>query len=401
MLAKYLKFLPALALGLAWPTDGFALGIRLFDHDAFATARGDAFVATADNPSAIYYNPAGITQLKGQNLRGALSVISVDAGFESRSSRNVGTKTDFMPLPGIFYTYSPEDCPLSFGVGYYMPFGLSLEWPENGPFRATTIHGELQHHTLNPVVAWQVTKTLSLAAGPTLNYAYADLRRGVFSSGDQFKFIGTDFGLGATAGLLWQPAVKHSFGISYRSPTTLNLEGKSEVSPSSYGIPKQSAKAALPMPQVLIAGYSYRPTPQWNLEVDLDWTDWSRVNTVVLKQGTPPGNVALPFNWKSSFGVEAGVTRYFDNGLHLSAGYVYLQNSVPTKDFNPLVPDQDLHVFSAGLGGQLSKKLSWDATYQFSYGPGREVAGSSYGSTVVGHYTFIANAFSLSLGYHF
>ena len=43
-----------------------ANGFRLPDQDAFATARGEAFVATADNPSAIYYNPAGITQIRGQ-----------------------------------------------------------------------------------------------------------------------------------------------------------------------------------------------------------------------------------------------------------------------------------------------------------------------------------------------
>jgi len=29
-------------------------GFRLPDQDAFATARGEAFAATADNPSAIY-----------------------------------------------------------------------------------------------------------------------------------------------------------------------------------------------------------------------------------------------------------------------------------------------------------------------------------------------------------
>src|SRR4051794_40869794 len=54
---------------LLLPAHLFALGIRLPDQDAFATARGEAFAATADNPSAIYYNPAGITQLEGFNAR--------------------------------------------------------------------------------------------------------------------------------------------------------------------------------------------------------------------------------------------------------------------------------------------------------------------------------------------
>jgi long-chain fatty acid transport protein len=397
MLAKRLL---AIALGMSLPACSFALGLRLFDHDAFATARGDAFVATADNPSAIYYNPAGITQLKGHQVRGALNALSVEAGFESRSLRDVSTMNDFLPLPGAFYTYSPEELPLSFGVGYYMPFGLTSKWPKDGPFRTTTIFGEMQYHTLNPIVAWQVTETLSIAAGPTLNYAFTDLRRGIIpAANDEFKFKGDDFAFGATAGLLWQPATKHSFGVSYRSPTTMEFEGDSTIKP--YPVPDQSAKVKFPLPQVIIAGYSFRPTPHWNLEVDVDWTDWERLNTPVLRQKT--GNVPLQLNWENSFGVEAGATRYFDSGWHVSAGYVYLENTVPEKSFTPLVPDQDMHVFSAGVGGVggRQKKLSWDLTYQFTFGTGRDVSDSVYGPSVAGHYTLVAHAFSLSLGYRF
>ena len=394
------KALTIVALGCTVPLSGFALGIRLFDHDAFATARGDAFVATADNPSAIYYNPAGITQLKGQQVRGALNIMGAEAGFESRTMRDMTTLNDFLPQPGAFYTYSPEGFPLSFGVGYYMPFGLKSEWPKDGPFRTTTTIGELQYHTLNPVVAWKVTETLSIGAGPTLNYAFADLRRGIVPAArDEFKFTGDDFTYGFTAGMLWQPATRHSFGISYRSPTTLRFEGESTTKP--YPVPDQNASMNFPLPQVIIAGYSFRPTPHWNLEVDVDWTDWERLNTPVLRQKT--GNVAMPLNWKSSFAVEAGVTRYFDTDWHISGGYVYIENSVPEKFFTPLVPDQDLHVFSAGVGGVSGKekKLSWDLTYQFTFGTGRDVSGSVYGPAVAGHYTFIAHAFSLSLGYRF
>jgi hypothetical protein len=39
----------------------FGVGFRLPNQDPVAIARGNAFAATADNPSAMYYNPAGIT----------------------------------------------------------------------------------------------------------------------------------------------------------------------------------------------------------------------------------------------------------------------------------------------------------------------------------------------------
>jgi long-chain fatty acid transport protein len=400
-MGMFARALTCVALGLTVPMSGFALGIRVFDHDAFATARGDAFVATADNPSAIYYNPAGITQLEGHNARAAVNLLSVHADYENRAFRDVNTSEDVVIVPGFFYTYSPKDCQFSFGAGYYLPYGFSLDWPESGPFRTTTMHGELQYHTLNGIVAWQPIETLSIAAGPTFNYATTDLRRGVAVVGDEFKFTGDDYDLGMSAGVLWKPLDRHAFGVSYRSPTTMHLDGKSRVLPASYGVGIQDASARLPFPQVIIAGYSFRPTPAWNLEVDIDWTDWERVNTPVLKQQS--GNVPLPLRWDSSWAVEAGVTRYFDNGLHVSAGYVYLEDSTPNKTYNPLVPDQDMHVFSVGFGGKY-QHVTWDLTYQYTWSPGRDVKGSVYDtptSHVDGHYTFMAHAFSLAIGWHF
>src|SRR6516225_12111353 len=56
-------------------------GFDLPDQDAFVIGRGMAFVATADNPSAIYYNPAGITQLEGNNLRAGIYGIDLNQTF--------------------------------------------------------------------------------------------------------------------------------------------------------------------------------------------------------------------------------------------------------------------------------------------------------------------------------
>jgi len=393
MLARYLAIAVA---GLVLPLGGYALGIRVFDHDSFATARGDAFVATADNASAIYYNPAGISQLRGTSFRGGLDLVHVESQFDPTTGRKLESENDWVPLPSIFCSYTPENCPVSFGLGFYVPYGLSFDWPDNGPFRDVTIHGELKYQTLNPIISWQVTETLSIAAGPTFNHGSADLTRGIALPDDEFKFTGSDWAFGATAGILWHPLTKHSFGISYRSPTTMQLDGQSRALP--YQV-LQEASVEIPLPQVIIAGYSFRPTPKWNLEVDFDWTDWERLNTLVLKQ-SQVGDEYLPFNWNPSYAVEFGVTRYFDNGMRVSGGYVFLENSVPTSSFTPLVPDQNLHVFSLGLGGHY-KRFSWDATYQFTYGPGRDVSGSLYGPTVSGNYSFTAQALSLSFGYQF
>ena len=111
-----------------WAVKVSANGFLLPDQDAFATARGEAFVATADNPSAIYYNPAGITQLEGNELRGGLYGIYLDSSFSPPSTAsNHGHTYDnhdnYAAVPQIFYTYTPTNMPLSFGLGGYAPFG--------------------------------------------------------------------------------------------------------------------------------------------------------------------------------------------------------------------------------------------------------------------------------------
>ena len=42
----------------------FGSGFSIFEQGAKATAMGGAFAATADDPSAIFYNVAGIAQIR-------------------------------------------------------------------------------------------------------------------------------------------------------------------------------------------------------------------------------------------------------------------------------------------------------------------------------------------------
>src|SRR5580692_2301703 len=96
-----------LILSVLSPAVVFGLGIRLPDQDAFAMGRGEAFVATADNPSAIYYNPAGITQLKGDNLRGGIYGIYLDPSYQNPINGNTyHSSANFAAVPQVFYVHS-------------------------------------------------------------------------------------------------------------------------------------------------------------------------------------------------------------------------------------------------------------------------------------------------------
>ena len=409
----------ACAIVACLPSVSFALGIRIADQDARATARGNAFTATADNPSAIYYNPAGISQLYAPalslstgvgktavpaehdgegGLRLRMGLYAITLGSKATLGGGAYT-TDishrWQAAGNIYATWKKANSPFTFGLGIYSPYGFGIWYPENSPLRQLAISGSIAYTSINPVVSWQVTPTLSIAAGPTFNYAKTGLKRGIFATdaGDAFEFEGTGWALGANAGIMWQPHPKHSFGLMYRSETQVNFDGHANTVIPNFISNREPGTANIVFPQNIVLGYSFRPTPRWNLEVNVDWTDWDRLNTVTLNKVS--GAVPLPFNWQSSFFYEFGATYKFDNGFSASAGYIYSENSVPNGSFNPILPDSNRHIFTVGVGKQW-KKLDLDVAYQYAHGPSRTVTGLA-----AGNYQFDSHALTISAGYRF
>jgi long-chain fatty acid transport protein len=403
------------ALAVLGSIPAYGLGFRIPDQSATAVGRGNAFAATADDPSAVYYNPAGITQLAGSHalLNGYGIAFQARVNLEAPGSKDFDNKWDPQAVPQSFSTYQLFGSPVWFGFGVYVPFGLKNRYSDDVPFRNVAREGSIEYVTYNPVLAWKVTERFSIAAGLTINHAKASLVQGIVSKGDEFRFEGSDTSFGFNAGLLWQPHPMHSFGATYVSQSTMDLRGETlthfedqhRIVPVAPGVfapitiqgvdGNRHASARIQFPQHITLGYSLRPTKDWNVEFDLDWTDWETLNDVTLKQRHVEDK-KIPFNYNASFLYEVGVTRKF--GLwHVSAGYIYSQRTVPNEEFNPAVPDTDRHVFSVGFGRKYDK-MSWDLAYQYLWGPERNI---DRGTVVDGNYRFEAHAVSLAVGYHF
>jgi len=456
--------LPSLGLIFLLPTLAFGYGDRVATQDAEATARGNAFTATADNPSALYYNPAGITQLDGFNLEVGGYGIWIDEQYKPLHGQTDGHDSTahepFQGVPQFFATYHPTNQPYSFGFGVFCPYGLKTEWPDNFNARAGGLDASLDFVSFQPTMAVQVTRSLSIGLGVSANYENAQLREGLTSSpGDYFQVKGDGFSVGGVVGIMWKPGPRQSIGITYHSPVAGNLAGhtsgglsSSEVSAAKAGnaaiaagkaqlqagiaqinalpipaaikasliakaeaqyntelaaagvpasgsfptsIPTEPGSGSLHFPQYLTVGYSFRPTPDWNIEADVDWTDWDSLNTFSDHQANG-GVVNVPFNWTNSFLYELGATHTI-GAYRISAGYIYSSNSVPSASFNPVAPDSARHIVSVGVGRNFGK-CSVDLAYELSIGVNRTIVNDTAAD---GRYSFLANAVSLSLGYHF
>jgi long-subunit fatty acid transport protein len=76
---------------------------------------------------------------------------------------------------------------------------------------------------------------------------------------------------------------------------------------------------------------------------------------------------------------------------------MYSENSVPSASFNPVIPDSARNLFSLGLGRSFGK-CEVELAYQLGIGGTRTIVNDSVAD---GRYSFLSNAVSISLGYHF
>jgi len=367
-----------------------AIGSRIPNQDPAAIARGNAFAATADNPAALYYNPAGITQLEGHNVHiGSLFYLNVYGDYQSPSGERTESINEILPVPSLHYAFSPKNSAFSFGLGVYAPFGLGMQWPETAPFATAGYESKLSYITATPVVAWKPHATLSVAAGPTFNYSKAKFHQSLGAPGANLVVKGDDMAPGFCAGMLYQPYKEWSFGFTYRSRTDLEYDGT-----ASTPLGTVSTTTHLKYPDVIVGGISFRPTTNWNFEVNIDWANWDRVDNVVID-----GIGSLTLNWESSFFYEFGVTRYLGQGYFISAGYFYSEASTPEADFTPLVPDINLHTGSLGFGYD-GPRWRWAIAGQLIGGSWRTVDDAN-NPVVNGRWRIFTPTVSLSVGYRF
>jgi long-chain fatty acid transport protein len=358
----------------------FALGFRNPDQDARATGQGEAFVAQADDASAIYYNPAGLSQLRGTEITSGGMISFPNSRLSGAGSGAEMNTMAFLPHLYISTDLGAPQSPWRFGLGFNVPFGNEADFSNNGPFRYIVTETSLTVFNIQPTVSYKVNDQLSLGAGLNVYYGQTELNNrvpvvpGAPSFDGKFHFDGDGTALGGTAGLMWKITPQVTFGAVYRSPFRINFEGSAVLKTPFGNDGPHSAQSSIQFPQSVAGGLAYRPIKKLKLEVDLEWTDWDTLNNVVL-HSTPTSafnNRTIPFNWQSSMYYEFGAQYDITDKWVVRGGYIYSENSVPGNTFSPTVPDSERHVFSAGLGYALSR-IRWDIVYQYSLSRDRKV----------------------------
>ncbi len=383
-------------IAILLPIQLFAGGFRLPNQDALATARGNAYTASVDTPAAVYYNPAALSLVDGTEVSAGVYIIKQKIDFEN-AGVNASTDNSWEMIPHFYYKTSISNS-LSAGLGFYTPFGMGNIWGENTPFAQISTEASIANNTLSPVIAYKFNECFSIGGGLTLNYIESELKflttLGGGAIGPEFKFKGDDLDLGYVFSLLFQPNERHSFGLLYRSHVDHELKGYSVVA----GTPRLGTKGELDVPDYIDIGYSYSPTPNWNIEFNIEWINYDRINTIVLDNGTG-ALIPLPFNWESQFIYIIGASYYHDDYI-FSIGYDFNENAMPDTFYNPSVGDADRNWLNFGVS-KVNDGFDWHFAYQYGFSD-RTVSnpGGAFALTN-GNYDADIHAFVLSFDFKF
>ncbi len=417
---------------LVAPTLVFGGGFAINENGTKAVGMGGAFAAQADDPSAVYFNPAGIVQLEGTQVYGGLSIIIPSATYTSNGTSALsaaGQTTDSVDvtffIPNFYATHKLND-QVSFGFGEFSNFGLSTEWDENWEGRYITggVLSQIETISLNPVVAYRPHQRISLSAGPVLQHLAIELKNKIpnllqpgGADGDA-KFTGDNWDWGYNLGILFWITDDVKFGASYRSKVEHTIsDGKLRFNPQGINtFTSTRFDADFTTPAVMYLGLAYTILEKLTFEFDGQWTEWSSYDKLEADYNPSIGQgpfarsgIAKDKKWEDGWAYRFGVNYKLNEQWALRAGLIFDESPVPDEYVDPGLPSGDRVLYAIGSTFDMNN-FTFEFAYNYLDDEGRtfnnEVGADPYSAIGLGRVTgefddVDAHIFSLNLVYRF
>ena len=413
----------------AFASDNGNLKLEL--QDPVAVGMGGAFVGEADRASAVYYNPAGITQIDSPEVSAGLTWAQPQISFESNTSHYPGTsemKEENFLFPDVFVTSPIIKNKLYLGIGESSDFGGGNSWEANGFSQFATIKDSMENQDYRIVGAYKINEQWSVGAGAVSDQSAFEhdvgINQGTGTNVDAL-FKANDDAWGFDLGGMFKLNDQNQFGLDYKSPIHHTYDGTlylNNLSPFSLGSAgyfngtsfSTRAIQKFTLPQSVTLGYSLKPTSKWTINFDLEWTDWSQYKQQttfypnvtnanqlgVLSTGNPQAR-----DWTSVWSESVGVQYAVTDKLRLRTGYEHHQTPIPESDFDTEFPDSDSNAVTFGVGYDITSRLTIDVAYVADFYQSRNVVNSvdttTFGAYLSGKYSEFVNVGTLSLTYKF
>ena len=405
----------------------FGAGFALFEHSAEATGMAGAFAATASDPGALFYNPAGIGFQEGSVYVETTAIILISKFYGSGAYPGTGVREKMVAQtfwPSNVSLVQPLGKKLTFGFGIFNPFGLGTKWehPTRYSGRFLSTMAEIQGYNAIAALAYRPVENLSvslgvhyLAAGLSLEkyigkinpYTQSEANIGfVRMEADLSGEFGYDFGLlyklGATR-----------LGLTYHSGVDIDFDGTATMSQVYTGYADFDAMVgaqfpagdhpvatSISFPAMAFAGIAHQVNDNLRFEFNLGWTDWSVYDKLDVRfKDIPSLSSSHRTDWKDTYTYRFGMEYRFKPSAALRAGVLYDETPQPQWEMSPLLADADRVGFCLGYGTSI-KKISLDAGYMYLIFKQRATHGTQQDG-YEGEYRNKAHLLGVAMTYHF
>ena len=457
-LHRTLRHTLAFAL-LGPPAAAGAQAFGLNEMGSCAEARG--FAATAapcDDASSIYWNPGALPKTRGFSIYGGAAIIKIKGDFTrdtSFTSYNAEVPTAIVPHFFLDYRGAGK---LAFGLGAYVPYGLTSQWGDNFPGRFSAKKASLQTIYVQPNIAYQLTDNWSVGGGPIYGHSTVELIQAVDLSGVQTSAGGPTFGqlgipkytefararlkgsasaFGVTLGVHGKLSPTWEMGARFLSQLSFNYDNADatfEARPTGlvlaannpFGVPAgtpvdalvasqftapgaliaQKVSTQIRHPAQIQAGFAYTGFESTTLSFDYAYVGWKSFNQLpVTFAGAAPSKVLVE-DYNNISSIRLGVEHRMTNGVALRGGISAATSAAPDETVTPLLPEMDRGYGMFGAGIPLMGRFALDAAYAHVFTSGRRgriderAAGSTSAQALAlnsGVYSLSADILSFSL----
>ena len=376
------RYLLALELAcILCPSLGHAQALRFQPQSAVAVGQGNAFVAQADDASAIHYNPAGLTQVDGVQVVTGSTLLG--GSIKVTSPTGIDSRGDFggsIASPPPSYSYVSANLGslgldslsnVTVGLGLTSPYGLNTRYPVDGPFNTASTSAALPLIDIKPTVAYKLNDQLAIGVSADiytfasfLGQGHAEQRQvGTGSlAGAAVEFNGNGTGAGATVSLLYTPLRNSdgkpiaSVGLVYRTQAVVPLSGSFLLN----GAKVADASTNLVLPQIYTGAIAIWPVRtserEWKLELDVEYVGWKSMRNLDIHLSSG-GVIQQPQQWKTVPVVAIGTEYKWLNpewlphwDVAVRSGYTRTEDPVPDRTFSPAIISLSANTLSMGAG---------------------------------------------------
>jgi len=310
---------------------------------------GGAWTAFADDATAVWFNPATLSDIDPQVNVGAEVVVGprsytpvADDGTRGPAQK----ATVVAPLPSVGgvgrFWYDGQPSRFTLGGGLWNTFGGQVAFDKTG-MKALD---ETQDAVLETSAgtALRISDKLSIGASFRLGVGLFAVK--ATQNPYDADLSASGIGVSMVWGLLFKPSSKVRIGAAWRAPMHITTTGSGSVINTTGATEQVSVEHVQDWPQSASLGLGIQPSSKLRFALQVDWVQWSTITDLIVKlPGSGNPDQIYNENWNDSWTGRVGAEYSVSKAVAIRGGAYADTSAVPDRT----IERQYLDSFKVGV----------------------------------------------------